>query len=124
MGMRLGLLCRSVSSIPDVPGSGLVTRPARWAGREGTGPSKRAARQGARLARQSTQLAWQGGRLVTTPVRQTASALVALPGMTEELAGAKRRVWTFPGRVHVRLRGSYGPAAHHRRETIERTLEA
>ena len=119
MVMRMGLLRSGLSRVPHVPGSGLITGSAGWAVRRGSGTI----RQSTQLARQSTQLAWQGAWLVSTPVRQTASALAALP-MTDELAGPNRRVWTYPGRVHVRLRGSYGPAAHRRRETIERTLEA
>src|SRR5919197_4356296 len=60
--------------------------------------------------RQSTQL-----------VRQTAGAFT---GLADELAGPRRRVWAYADRLHVRLHGSYGPAAHRRREVIERTLEA
>src|SRR5918999_4395069 len=100
-------------------GTGSVRHGAE-AARAGTG----VARQGSQLAWQTTQLAWQAAWLVTTPVRQTASALVALPGLADELAGPTRRVWTYTDRVHVRLRGSYGPAAHRQRAAIERTLEA
>jgi cation-transporting P-type ATPase I len=127
MGLGPRWLRRGMSHIPNVPGSGLLAESAGWAVRSGTEAARtgtEAARQSTQVAWQSTQLAWQGARLVTTPVRQTASALAALPGITDELAGPKRRVWTYSDRVHVRLRGSYGPAAHRRRETIERTLEA
>ncbi|HEU5157880.1 MAG TPA: HAD-IC family P-type ATPase [Streptosporangiaceae bacterium] len=131
--MGLGLLRRGLSRIPNVPGGGLITESAGWAVRHGGG----AVRQSTQLAWQSTQLAWQGAWLASTPVRQTASALATLPGelpgvlpdgltecLADELAGPRRRVWTYPDRVHVRLRCSYGPAAQRRRATIERTLEA
>src|SRR5689334_12265412 len=111
MVMGLGLFRRGLAVIPSVLGGGLITG---------------ATRQSGQLAWQGTQLAWQGAWLVTTPVRQTASALAALPGdMVDELAGPERRVWTYAdGRVHVRLRGTYGPAAQWRRQRIERTLQA
>jgi hypothetical protein len=118
MGLGPRWLRRGMSHIPNVPGSGLLAESAGWAVRSGTEAARtgtEAARQSTQVAWQSTQLAWQGARLVTTPVRQTASALAALPGITDELAGPKRRVWTYSNRVHVRLRGSYGPAAHRRR---------
>ena len=141
MGWGPRWLRRGLSHIPNVPGSGLLTEPAGWAMRLGTdavrlgtgsvrhgAEAARAgtgvARQGTQLAWQTTQLAWQAAWLVTTPVRQTASALVALPGLADELAGPTRRVWTYTDRVHVRLRGSYVPAAHRQRAAIERTLEA
>jgi magnesium-transporting ATPase (P-type) len=127
MGLGPRWLRRGLSHIPNVPGSGVLTESSGSAVRHGAGALRfgaAAVRQSTQLAWQTTELAWRGAWLVTTPVRQTASALAALPGMTDELAGQKRRVWTYSGRVHVRLRGSYGPAGHPRREAIERMLEA
>jgi cation-transporting ATPase I len=99
--MGLGLLRRGMTYIPNVPGGELITGPADWAARQ-------AVRQGTRAVRLASGL----------------PGLPRLAGLVEELAGPDRRVWTFPGRLHVRLRGTYGPAAQRRREAIERTLEA
>jgi magnesium-transporting ATPase (P-type) len=47
-----------------------------------------------------------------------------LPDLAKELTGPGRRVWSYPDRVHVELRGSYGPADHNRIDAIETALQA